>query len=63
MVIAPVNSFAGSRRCFEIAKEYLEGFKVPYAVITGNHDLEGNEFETDGANLAAWSQVCANPAT
>ncbi|KAK9802059.1 hypothetical protein WJX73_008858 [Symbiochloris irregularis] len=51
------NHQPGSHKCFLTAKEYLDGFKVPYAVITGNHDLEGNDFETDDDNLAAWSKV------
>ena len=27
------------------------------ALVVGNHDLEGEDFETDEENLAAWSQV------
>ncbi|PNH12614.1 hypothetical protein TSOC_000411, partial [Tetrabaena socialis] len=47
----------GSRKCFEYAREYISGFGVPYALITGNHDLEGvNDFESDEDALAAWSQ-------
>ena len=30
---------------------------MPTALVTGNHDLEGTEFETDEANLAAWTEV------
>ncbi|GIL77319.1 hypothetical protein Vretifemale_6793 [Volvox reticuliferus] len=52
---------SGSRRCFEFARQYLESFGIPYALITGNHDLEGDEFETDEENLAAWSEVFQQP--
>ena len=31
----------GSKACFQVAKEYLDGFELPYNLITGNHDLEG----------------------
>ena len=49
---------AGSRACFRVAAEYLAGFGgVPRALVVGNHDLEGSEFATDEANLAAWVQV------
>ena len=41
-----------------MAAEYLDGFlPVPAALVVGNHDLEGAEFESDAANLAAWAQV------
>jgi len=33
--------FAGTSRCFKLAADYLEGYKVPYEVVGGNHDLEG----------------------
>ena len=50
---------AGSRECLRVAAEYLSGFgAVPRALVVGNHDLEGDEFETDDQNLAAWVQVC-----
>lgn len=50
---------AGSRACFRVAAKYLAGFAaVPRALVVGNHDLEGSEFATDEANLAAWGQVC-----
>ena len=70
---------AGSRACFDNAAAYLQGFAVPPALITGNHDLEvavcvqmqpytlqfadlyalqGADFDTDEANLAAWQEVC-----
>lgn len=31
----------GSLACFRTAADYMNGFKVPYRLITGNHDLEG----------------------
>ena len=47
-------SSATSAAAFEAAAEYLRGFGAPFDIITGNHDLEGAEFDTDEANLAAW---------
>lgn len=44
----------GSRDCFVRGREYLAGFGVPTTLVIGNHDLEGDEFETDEENLAAW---------
>jgi hypothetical protein len=45
-------------KCFKVAHNYLSGFRaIPAALVVGNHDLEGEEFETDEDNLAAWSQV------
>eukprot|EP00198_Chlamydomonas_reinhardtii_P010879 XP_001700216.1 predicted protein [Chlamydomonas reinhardtii] len=52
---------SGSRKCFEFAKRYMDGFGLPYGMILGNHDLEGDEFETDGENLAAWKEVFGQP--
>ena len=55
---------AGTSKCFEDAKHYLDGFaRIPYDLVTGNHDLEGlGEFETDEANLQAWMD-CFNKPT
>ncbi|KAK9806310.1 hypothetical protein WJX72_009584 [[Myrmecia] bisecta] len=47
----------GSMACFETAKAFLEGFPVPRALVVGNHDLEGAEFDTDEENMAAWQQT------
>ncbi|KAI8474051.1 MAG: Metallo-dependent phosphatase-like protein [Monoraphidium minutum] len=47
----------GTRACFEVALDYMSGFETPFSLITGNHDLEGHEFETDEENLAAWHDV------
>ncbi|GBF87795.1 calcineurin-like phosphoesterase [Raphidocelis subcapitata] len=47
----------GTRGCFEVALDYLSGFGAPFSLITGNHDLEGHEFETDEENLEAWRDV------
>uniref|UniRef100_A0A061QWZ0 Calcineurin-like phosphoesterase n=1 Tax=Tetraselmis sp. GSL018 TaxID=582737 RepID=A0A061QWZ0_9CHLO len=47
----------GSRECFETAREFLAGFGLPVSVVTGNHDLEGEEFETDEENLEAWKSA------
>lgn len=44
--------------CFRVADAYLKGFlPIRSAIVTGNHDLEGEDFETDEANLAAWTKV------
>ena len=46
---------AGTTKSFLDAKEYFQGFNLPYDLITGNHDLEGlDEFDTDEGNLRAW---------
>lgn len=47
----------GSLACFRTAADYMNGFKVPYRLITGNHDLEGAEFQDDESNLAAWRET------
>ena len=47
------------RQSLEFAEQYLAAFGVPRALVTGNHDLEGEDFDTDEANLAAWRQVTA----
>lgn len=45
--------------CFKRAHQYISGFlPVRSALVVGNHDLEGEDFETDEENLAAWRQVC-----
>jgi len=50
--------FAGTSACFKLAREYLDGLDFPYAVIGGNHDLEGiDEFGTDEENLRAFLKI------
>lgn len=52
------NEKPGSMACFRRAHEYISGFQpTPAALVVGNHDLEGEDFETDEENLAAWRQV------
>jgi len=47
--------FSGTTPCFQLAREILDGFGVPFDVVGGNHDLEGiDEFGTDEENLAAY---------
>jgi predicted phosphodiesterase len=47
--------FAGTSGCFKLAREYLDGFKTPFDIVGGNHDLEGiDEFPTDEANMEAY---------
>ncbi len=49
---------AGSMACFRRAHTYISGFlPVRTALVVGNHDLEGEDFETDEENLAAWREV------
>ncbi len=46
---------AGTTKSFVDARQFLDGFEVPYDLVTGNHDLEGlDEFDTDEGNLQAW---------
>ncbi|KAL6768267.1 hypothetical protein ACKKBF_B38445 [Auxenochlorella protothecoides x Auxenochlorella symbiontica] len=47
----------GSLACFQRCRDWLAGFDLPVALITGNHDLEGLEFKTDALNLAAWQET------
>jgi hypothetical protein len=44
----------GSSACFDLADQFLNSFDLPTAMVLGNHDVEGAEFETDEENLAAW---------
>ncbi len=54
---------AGTTKSFIDAKEFLDGFHLPYDLVTGNHDLEGlDEFKTDEDNLQAWMD-CFNKDT
>jgi Calcineurin-like phosphoesterase len=54
--------FAGTTACFKLAREYLDGFAVPFEVVGGNHDLEGiDEFPTDQANLEAYLRILGKP--
>ena len=54
---------AGTTKCFESAKGYLDGFGIPYDLVTGNHDMKGlQEFETDSDNLNAWMK-CFDKST
>ena len=55
---------SGSRTCFEYARQYLDSFadgSIPTSLILGNHDLEGDEYETDEENLGVWKQVFDQP--
>mmetsp|Transcript_10378 Transcript_10378/g.18056 ORF Transcript_10378/g.18056 Transcript_10378/m.18056 type:complete len:505 (-) Transcript_10378:924-2438(-) len=51
----------GSRACFEFARTYLRSFGLPLALVTGNHDFEGEEFLTDNDCLEAWLDVWQQP--
>lgn len=53
------KGWPGSRKCFDLAKSYLDSFNVPVGLILGNHDLEGDEFETDAENLSVWREKFA----
>jgi len=55
--------FAGTTKCFELARDYLDGFKVPFEVVGGNHDLEGiDEFPTDQSNMEAYLRILRKPS-
>ena len=45
---------SGSPQAFQRARGYLDSYRLPYSLVTGNHDLEGVEFDSDSDNLAAW---------
>jgi hypothetical protein len=48
---------AGTTQSFQSAKQFLDGFGLPFDLVTGNHDLEGlDEFDTDEENLNAWME-------
>ena len=50
--------FSGTTECFQLAREYLDGFNAPFEVAAGNHDLEGiDEFPTDATNLQAYLNI------
>mmetsp|Transcript_20160 Transcript_20160/g.20260 ORF Transcript_20160/g.20260 Transcript_20160/m.20260 type:complete len:553 (+) Transcript_20160:93-1751(+) len=50
--------FAGTTACFNLAREYLDGFGTQFNVVGGNHDLEGiDEFPTDETNLEAYLRI------
>ena len=44
---------SGNSSAFITAREYLDTFSSPCSLVTGNHDLEGFEFDTDSENLKA----------
>lgn len=48
---------SGSPQAFEYAASYLRGFHTPLSLVTGNHDLEGVQYDSDPDNLAAWEAV------
>jgi hypothetical protein len=50
--------FSGTTPCFNLVREFLDGFEVPYDIVGGNHDLEGiDEFNTDEENLEAYLRI------
>ena len=56
---------AGTSKCFQMAKDYLDGFDgiSSYDLVAGNHDIEGlDEFETDQDNLKAWMDCFSKPS-
>ena len=54
---AMAGSVTCRRESLRFAEQYLAAFGVPRALVTGNHDLEGEDFDTDEDNLEAWRQV------
>ena len=57
---ATAGSVTCRRDSLKFAEQYLAAFGVPRALVTGNHDLEGEDFDTDEDNLEAWRQVLAS---
>ena len=57
---ATAGSVTCRRESLKFAEQYLAAFGVPRALVTGNHDLEGEDFDTDEDNLEAWRQVLAS---
>jgi hypothetical protein len=54
--------FAGTSKCLNLAREYLDGYGIPFEVVGGNHDLEGiDEFKTDEENLKAYLKAFDKP--
>lgn len=51
------------RESLEFGAKFLAGFGVSAATVAGNHDLEGEDFETDEANLQAWREVRSSGLT
>lgn len=51
------RNWPGSEACFARASAFFSGFGLPVGLILGNHDLEGEEFDSDGENLAAWHKA------
>jgi len=50
--------YAGTTDCFNLVRDYLDGFETPFDVVGGNHDLEGiDEFATDKENLEAYLEI------
>jgi len=50
--------FSGTTPCFNLVREFLDGFETPYDIVGGNHDLEGiDEFNTDEENLEAYLSI------
>lgn len=47
----------GTVACFDTARSYLDSFGLPFALVTGNHDVEAFDVETDEENVANWRQV------
>jgi 3',5'-cyclic AMP phosphodiesterase CpdA len=49
----------GTVACFRTARNYLQSFQVPFALVTGNHDVEAHDVETDEQNLQNWRDAFA----
>lgn len=62
-VFGGTELFAGTSKCFELSREFFDGFHgVPFEVIGGNHDLEGiDEFPTDETNLESYLNILGKP--
>lgn len=47
----------GTVACFQTALSYLRSFNAPFALVTGNHDVEAHDVQTDEENVANWREV------
>jgi len=54
-------SHPGTRQSFDEGYHVLNSYGVPFYAITGNHDMEADEFETDQDALDAWNAVFNQP--
>ena len=49
--------YPGSQQSFDDIKHLFSKLNIPTHTLMGNHDLEGEEFESDEANRQAWMKT------